>query len=230
MVNIGILKTVVARLCGVVIVAGFLIRPATAMGNNAPATAIKNAVESTANDLTFEGQGPPIPTPPEIMGTASEGKAKHRDRVKDLRDHKSLPIHSKVDAEPGKGFLPVKSTEARHANSLRDIASHPTKEIFHGFDDHNQPSSPPGILARIFNALRSPITSLRPKKIIDPAGPPQTAAATTGGGGGGGGGQEQRVARAVDRSPTGSRSASVSVSPGRPAFLLAWAGPSLRAL
>jgi hypothetical protein len=29
----------------------------------------------------------------EIMGTASEGKAKHRDRVKDLRDHKSLPIH-----------------------------------------------------------------------------------------------------------------------------------------
>lgn len=225
MVNISILKTVVARLCGVVIVAGFLIRPATGMGN-APANAIKNAVESTANDLTFEGQGPPIPTPPEITGMATEGKEKHRDRVKDLRDHKSLPIHSKVDAEPGKGFLPVKSTETHHANSLRDIASHPTKEIFHGFDDHNQPSSPPGILTRIFNALRSPITSLRPKKIIDPAGPPQTAAAAAAAGGGG---QEQRAARAVDRSPTGSRSASVSVSPGRPAFLIAWTAPSLKA-
>jgi hypothetical protein len=66
MVNISILKTVVARLCGFVIVAGFLIRPATAMGN-APANAIKNAVESTANDLTFEGQGPPIPTPPVLI-------------------------------------------------------------------------------------------------------------------------------------------------------------------
>lgn len=34
-----------------------------------------------------------------------------------------------------------------------------------GFDDHSFKSVPQGIFARIFNALRSPITSLRPKKM-----------------------------------------------------------------
>lgn len=84
MVNIRVLQCFIGRMCGVLVIAGFLIRPATG-SNGIAATAISDAVESTANDLTFEGQGLPIRPPlvpesiraPLSLPTFSEGRSQN---------------------------------------------------------------------------------------------------------------------------------------------------------
>uniref|UniRef100_A0A6T6XVM6 Uncharacterized protein n=1 Tax=Hemiselmis tepida TaxID=464990 RepID=A0A6T6XVM6_9CRYP len=187
MVNIGPLQTLLARICASLVIAGFLIRPATGccvhLGNQWG----MHALEQCSNDLTFEPQAPMVDlsacgcgsTSGEWLPATMDGAARKKANMKDLRSHTLPP--SVCKGADGRVYLPV--VEARRSiNSLVDLALHPTAEISHGCPKryHDGPRRF-NLLERLYQAIRSPVARLSEQQtVLDPSRPPLAPEAAQG--------------------------------------------------
>uniref|UniRef100_A0A6U2B371 Uncharacterized protein n=1 Tax=Hemiselmis andersenii TaxID=464988 RepID=A0A6U2B371_HEMAN len=175
MVNVGPLQTILGRICASLVIAGFLIRPAT--GCVPMAT---NLLEQCSNDLTFEGQHPMldlsvcgcgVPSG-EWLPATMDGAEFRKSSVKDLRSHTLPP--SVCEGAKGKVFAPIVVDSKRSINNLVELSLHPTAEISHEGCPKRYSESPHfDLLDRIYNAVRSPVSRLvEHQTVLDPSKPP----------------------------------------------------------